>query len=296
MKHLKFVLLFWSLSIPICGITQTIGDNNEIINSFNITNITKHIQQLDRESIEQINRISDIDEKLQALLAFTDTLNTQISNLTALFTTNNLQNELIRNLIEERRYFVQVIARTRLLLDQKRQQIYEDVARRRADSIQRARVLQAEFAIHLFVERRNVYMDGRRLSTAEVRTILSAHPTALRLYNQGIQTYERGRRQTNTGIWLVTLGTISFVGAIAVAVNNPDTQTAWLMFPVGAIGCALIITPIPTLFRNGASNRNSGRVDIGRAVRTFNGRPRNISGVELNFGVTQNGAGLVLNF
>ena len=90
-----------------------------------ITNITKVIQQFDEKTIREINKVSDIDKKAEMLLSFMDTLQLQVSKLNKLLAidntkdnTINQQSELIRQLIEERQYLIQVIDSANLLLNQ----------------------------------------------------------------------------------------------------------------------------------------------------------------------------------
>jgi len=146
----------------------------------------------------------------------------------------------------------------------------------------------------LTAERRRVYQGGMQLSQQEVRQVMS------RTNNfNALAMYDRGMRRSRTANTLFWVSGVTFVGVgLGVGlIYYSGGEESWrrldaLMFGSiagGASGGALLIS--------GAVLNRRGRNDIRDAVNTHNrSLNRAENSVELNFGVTNNGVGLVLNF
>ena len=134
---------------------------------------------------------------------------------------------------------------------------------------------------------RRIYQDGGRLTENEVR-VLMAGTDALRLYNQGLQ------RNRNGDIWFWSgIGAVVASGVIG-SINRMNAPHVSMMdgtvegLVVGAgVGAPFIAT--------GLILKRNGRRDIQNSVDIFN---RNVqtTHIELNFGLTPNGVGMVVNF
>lgn len=142
----------------------------------------------------------------------------------------------------------------------------------------------------LFADRRKVSQGGRQLSQSEVRQVMAGANSfsALQLYDRSV------RRNRTANILLCIYGG----GVIATGLIGGAIYSYWgffsefLLFAGGAmiLGSPLLITAIimkPLSSRDVRNSTDMFNRSLNRADNTK---------IELNFGITQNGVGLVLNF
>ena len=137
----------------------------------------------------------------------------------------------------------------------------------------------------LVADGRKVYQDGRQLTPNEVRGLM-ANTDAFRLYNKGITKNRHGN------ILLIIGGCLSFGGGLVWNTIHltPGTDKS----TYHPIGYAVVISGGVGVI-TGVILKPIGKKNIRQSVNTYNSVKR-FANVELKFGVTGNGAGLVLNF
>jgi len=140
----------------------------------------------------------------------------------------------------------------------------------------------------LVADRRKVFKAGMELNQSEVRQIMSNtnNFSALAMYDRGV------RKNRTANIFLYTSGSTVLVCGIMAIVSGGSHRFGDDAFI--AIGAGVgVLVGIPGLII-----RTGGKKDIQDAVNIHNrssNRADNTN-IELNFGITQNGMGLVLNF
>ncbi|MCL2416694.1 MAG: CsgG/HfaB family protein [Bacteroidales bacterium] len=143
----------------------------------------------------------------------------------------------------------------------------------------------------LVADRRRVLRGGVELEQDEVRQIISNanNFSALQLYDRAM----RRNKVANTLWWTVPSG-IFVVAATGFTFSNSSYaffEVVGFSLFIAATGTVVAIVPI-TLLNLGS--RNDVRNAVSMHNRSLN-RADNTN-IELNFGITQNGVGLVLNF
>ena len=148
-----------------------------------------------------------------------------------------------------------------------------------------------------------VYEDGVLLHENDVRAMMSSNPRALNLYREGMNDRSARGRMT---FGIVSFGISASYWTVRVIANptfedsrgNRWIESGWYWGDLmigGLFGVyGVIFTPW------GASNTRRGQRNIQHSVNMYNRGQPNVqtknSNIELHFGVTQNGLGLVLNF
>ena len=146
---------------------------------------------------------------------------------------------------------------------------------------------------------RRVYQDGRRLTENEVRGLM-AGTDAIRMYNDGL----RRNRNGNIVLWS-GVGAMALAGVIGYATGhvhewqdsagNLHTDD-WRMedaFVWAGLTGAFVTVP---LVITGTTLKISSRRPIRNAVDMYNRSLTQTSHIEVNFGFTPNGVGMVVNF
>ena len=147
----------------------------------------------------------------------------------------------------------------------------------------------------LIADGRNVFQGGRQLSPNEVRNLMAYNIEAIQLYNQGMQ-----RKKVANGFMIV--GAVGTVVGFLPLIQGPDNeytpyggetyynysfgQNLQMIFGLGA-GASLVVTGI-------ILNQGSKKI-VGQSVNAYNHGSSRTS-LELDFGITGNGVGVVLRF
>jgi hypothetical protein len=122
------------------------------------------------------------------------------------------------------------------------------------------------------------YQGGRRLSNHEAQDIIGrVNPNALALFDKGVS-------RNRTGNICIIAGGVSMVAGFVLMGGTEDDGLGLTIFCGGA-GALAIGIPI----------KISGKKNLRESVRMYNQGISNAS-AELNFGITTNGVGLVVNF
>ena len=138
-------------------------------------------------------------------------------------------------------------------------------------------------AITLHSKRRRVYMDEIELPKDEVRRIME-NTHALHVYNRGIARNKWGN------IFLISGGAL-MLGGISVGPYTDSNTLENIAFSCASLG--MLVLPLGLIIKP-LSIR-----PIKQSVRQYNietARMRNTNNIEMDFGITGNGMGLVLRF
>jgi hypothetical protein len=141
-------------------------------------------------------------------------------------------------------------------------------------------VIPVEMSEMLIAKVRKVYCDDELLNKHDVRELMGDNTTALLLYNKGKS------RSIAGSLWLAT-GFVSFVGGLIYIDYISDDNLGVTM---QAMGGAMLMTGITLKISSAKRIRQS--VDIYNHGSVLN----KTTGMELKFGITGNGVGVVLSF
>ena len=127
----------------------------------------------------------------------------------------------------------------------------------------------------------NVYLNGRSLSVPEIQERFSIDPEAWRMYQSGRSRRSAGKTMSTVGLAAIGVGLIT----ISVGIDSEEAAIAGGVITMIGIPVSIV----------GLVMKGSGSRTIRNSVDTYN--RRNVaSNVEVNFGLTQNGIGLVMKF
>ena len=137
----------------------------------------------------------------------------------------------------------------------------------------------------LIADGTKVYRDGKPLSQSEVRQVMSTNINALQKYNKGLA------RNESSGKWITAGGSVVIIGGVIAAAGfgEVDDPNVWFAIGLAGVGAGAIIAG------TGLIIGSVGKKNIKSATDIYNRGGRFLH-AELNFGVTQHGIGLVLNF
>ena len=175
-------------------------------------------------------------------------------------------------------------------------------------------ILQQRQATHtpvygtLTVDKTNVYHSGVLLNKEQIMKAF-AQSTAFDIYNKGISKHKRGNLLMWTGIGVAILGVpltmhidydygTNYYHDTYFGYDFDYTSEYYENYGYGSTPIGLYtITPIGLICAGvGLWMQSSGKKLIRQAVNTHNNSLTSFSNMELNFGFTPNGIGLVLNF
>ena len=138
-------------------------------------------------------------------------------------------------------------------------------------------------ANRLTADGRKVFQSGKELSKQEVRALMVGD--AMRSYNKGIS------RNRNGNIWIITGGVLWISGGIlSLGVVDPDEKTAADEFFAQLIGGSGYVA-----IGTGIILKLTSKKPVRQSVEMYN-RSGGRAGMELDFGITGHGVGVVLRF
>jgi hypothetical protein len=135
----------------------------------------------------------------------------------------------------------------------------------------------------MYADAFTISQNGKTLSDKQIRTLF-ANSKAYKLYDSGIRLHNASFN------WNIAGGGLIVIGAVfQLARLSDDIGSAKAGFWLAGGGAAMIVV--------GVSCNLSGKAKISKAVDLYNnGKLYSQTPVILNFGLTQNGIGLAINF
>jgi len=149
-------------------------------------------------------------------------------------------------------------------------------------------ISRTEGSPRLVLDRSRVYQGGKRLSTPEVLDLMGG--------TQAFNLFERGVFRNRASNIIIYVGAGAIVaGGVATGVAAYGSLGGDAMeLVISVIGIGIIALATPAVILKIGSRRDM-RNAVDMYNRTLPTRADNTT-IELNFGITQNGVGLVLNF
>ena len=140
---------------------------------------------------------------------------------------------------------------------------------------------------NLITYNRKVYLNGIKLSQDEVRNTMIGSDLPLYLYNKGI------KKNRNGNIWSWSGISVSAIGLVLGAINDFDDSS---VSNFGSVLCiAGIVATLPGTIVGIVLKEDSKKL-IEQSVEMYNNSINKSTGIELKFGISGNGIGMVLNF
>jgi hypothetical protein len=134
----------------------------------------------------------------------------------------------------------------------------------------------------LYADAFTISLNGKKLNDSQIRTLF-ANSKSYKLYNSGMKLHNAAYVWNGVGGGLIVIGALFQLGWI----DSPDLAKVGLGIVGGA--AAMIVV--------GVSCNLSGKAKISKAVDLYNnGKMYSSTPIMLNFGLTQNGVGLAINF
>ena len=129
-----------------------------------------------------------------------------------------------------------------------------------------------------------ISLDGKQLTTAEVKNILSAYPDLQKMYSNGVLN-------KSNSVFFGCIGGIVFGAGIGGILGNVIAGTEIQYYNFYIIGAGVVLC-IPAIALD-----TTGKNKIKNAIRDYNDKQvsKNYS-AKMNFVLTSNGAGITIDF